>query len=208
MYIPPYFRETDSQKLFDFIEQHSFGLLVSRWNDEPFATHMPFLLDRAGGPQGTLIGHVARANPHWQTTDSPVLAVFSGPHAYVSPTWYEAENVVPTWNYTAVHVYGPLEIIESHGKTVQVVCDMVTFYESSLPQPWTIRDGDEYVDKLARSIVAFRIPIARMEGKWKLNQNQPRERREKVVRVLQSREGENARDVAELMQKMLDDGAR
>lgn len=204
MYIPAHFRESDPQKLFDFIEQHSFGLLVSQLDGEPFATHLPFLLDRQSGLHGTLIGHVARANPHWETIDT-VLAIFSGPHAYISPTWYEAENVVPTWNYTAVHAYGKLHVIEDHAATVQVVRDMVAYYEASLPQPWTIREGDEFVDKLARSIVAFRIPIACIEGKWKLNQNQPRERREKVIRTLQSRDNKNESDIAETMANMLKD---
>jgi len=106
---------------------------------------------------------------------------------------------VPTWNYTAVHVYGTLHVIDNHEATVQVVRDMVTFYEASLPQPWTIGEGNEYVDKLARSIVAFRIPIACIEGKWKLNQNQPRERREKVIRTLRSRGNEDANDIAAMM---------
>lgn len=202
MYIPAHFREHDPQKLFDFIEQHSFALLVSQLDGEPFATHMPFLLDRRAGPHGTLIGHVARANPHWETIDT-VLAIFSGPHAYISPTWYEAENVVPTWNYTAVHAYGTLHVIDDHDATVQVVRDMVAYYEASLPQPWTICEGDEFIDKLARSIVAFRIPIACLEGKWKLNQNQPRERREKVIRALRSRGSKNESDIAEMMANML-----
>src|SRR5580658_7964071 len=127
MYVPAHFSQTDSTRLFDFMEQNSFGLLVSQLGGEPFATHLPLLLDRQAGPSGTLIGHVARANPHWQTTDRNVLAIFSGPHAYISPSWYEADNVVPTWNYLAVHVYGRLEIEDDHAATVQIVRDYVAF---------------------------------------------------------------------------------
>ena len=113
MYIPAAFQQTDKTKLHDFIEANSFGLLVSTHGGEPFATHLPFLLERDAGPHGCLVGHVARANPQWHGLDGQtVLAVFSGPHAYVSPTWYEAENVVPTWNYVAVHAYGPCRLVE------------------------------------------------------------------------------------------------
>src|SRR4051794_27392492 len=100
MYVPSAFAESDLNKLHDFIERNSFGLLVSLVKGVPFATHLPFLLERNSGPDGSLVGHMARANPHWQELEAQtVLVVFSGPHAYISPTWYEAENVVPTWNY-------------------------------------------------------------------------------------------------------------
>jgi transcriptional regulator len=203
MYVPAHFAQTDRNTLFEFVEQNSFGLLVSQLEGEPFATHLPLLLDRTAGPGGTLIGHVARANPHWQTTDRNVLVVFSGPHAYISPSWYEAENVVPTWNYLAVHAYGTLEIVEDHDDTVQIVRDFVTFYEKSLPRPWTISPGDAFVDKMARSVVAFRIEIHRLEGKWKLNQNHPRERRQKVIDALSQRPDENSQAIAASMAQSL-----
>ena len=109
MYIPAAFVESDPTALHGFIEQHSFGLLVSQLDGQPFASHLPFLLDRAAGTQGTLIGHMARANPQWRQSDGQTaLVIFSGPHAYISPTWYEADQVVPTWNYAAVHAYGKM----------------------------------------------------------------------------------------------------
>src|SRR5262245_24231491 len=98
MYFPASFAETDPGKLHDFIEQHSFGTLVSQVDGLPFATHLPFLLERTSGPHGTLVGHTAQANPQWrELAGQTTLAIFSGPHAYISPTWYEAEQVVPTW---------------------------------------------------------------------------------------------------------------
>lgn len=199
MYIPAYFAETNQEKLFDFIEQNSFGLLMSQLNGEPFATHMPLLLDRQAGPHGTLVGHMARTNPHWQTTDRHVLAVFSGPHVYVSPRWYEAENVVPTWNYVAVHAYGAFQLVSDHAETVRIVEQYVERYERNMPQPWSVAPGDAFVDKLASAVVAFRIEISRLEGKFKLNQNQPQERREKVFNVLKQRTDENSLAIAELM---------
>src|SRR5208337_114744 len=129
MYVPPSFSEIDRAKLFDFIDQHNFGLVVSQRDGGPFATHLPLLLDRQSGPLGTLFGHVARANPQWQAPDRGVLVVISGPHAYVSPSWYEAQNVVPTWNYVAVHVYGLLHLVEDCDRTLKALRDLVLLHE-------------------------------------------------------------------------------
>jgi transcriptional regulator len=206
MYIPAAFREDDAEKLFDLIEQHSFGLLISDFEGAPFATHLPLLLDRTVAPHGCLIGHMARANPHWEKVDGKTaLAVFAGPHAYVSPTWYEAENVVPTWNYVAVHAYGTFRAIHEQEPLLKIVGRYVSFYEAALPNPWTFDARSEYAQKMAGAIVGFRIEISRLEGKWKLNQNHPRERREKVVRALNASGDPASRAVAELMQQQLAD---
>jgi transcriptional regulator len=200
MYIPAAFAETDQAKLHDFIETNSFGLLVSQVDGAPFASHLPFLLDRQSGPHGCLIGHMARANPQWEQADGQtVLAVFSGPHAYISPTWYEAENVVPTWNYVAVHAYGKMQAVEEPAALLQIVKDFVAYYEGTMPQPWTLNGQSEFVGRLLRQIVGFRIEITRLEGKWKLNQNQPEERREKVAAVLQKQPADNPQAIAAMM---------
>jgi len=200
MYIPPAFAVTDPEKLHAFIEAHSFGLLVSTHGAEPFATHLPFLLDRAAGPNGTLVGHLARANPHWRALDGrEALAVFSGPHAYISPTWYEAAEVVPTWNYVAVHAYGTARLVEDPDDLARILTEMVGAYERSLPRPWSIEPGSDYFQKMARAVVGFRVEVRRLEGKWKLNQNHPPERRERVIRVLQEAAGHDAQEVARLM---------
>jgi transcriptional regulator len=203
MYVPLHFAESDPAKLYDFIERHSFGLLVSQAGGVPFVSHLPFLLDRAVGPHGTLLGHVARANPHWRDlAGQTALAVFSGPHAYVSPTWYGAENVVPTWNYVAVHAYGRATVVEDRPALLDIVRRSVTYYESSMPRPWTLDDSSPFVDRLLGRIVGFRIEIERLEGKWKLNQNHPAERRKCVADILQERD-DDARAVAALMRAML-----
>jgi transcriptional regulator len=200
MYIPAVFAETDQAKLHDFIEKNSFGLLVSHVDGEPFASHLPILLDRQFGPHGCLIGHMARANPQWQQADGQnVLAVFSGPHAYISPTWYEAENVVPTWNYVAVHAYGKMQIIEDSRALLQIVKDFVSFYEASMPEPWKFAGENDFVERLLRQIAGFRIEIARLEGKWKLNQNQPTERRAKVAVALQKQPDDDSQAIAAMM---------
>ena len=202
MYVPPHFAETDTAKLFDFIEAHSFGLLVSQADGRPFASHLPLLLDRHAGPHGALRGHLARANPQWRTAPGQeVLAVFSGPHAYISPTWYEAERVVPTWNYVAVHVYGTFRLVEEREALLGIVRDMVRFYERPLPRPWDFDPTTEYATKMLQGIVGFRVEVTRIEGKWKLGQNHPEERREKAARALEQYQDENSRAVAELMRR-------
>ncbi len=204
MYIPPAFAESDRHKLHDFIEQNSFGVLVSQVDGLPFATHLPFLLDRTSGPYGTLIGHFARANPHWrQASGQSALAIFSGPHVYVSPTWYESEQVVPTWNYTAVHAYGRVQIVEEKQSLLEIVQAMVRLYEHAMPRPWSFDPSGTFAERMLAQIVGFRIEIEKIEGKWKLNQNHPVERRKKVIRALQQRSDENAQAIAEMMQAML-----
>jgi transcriptional regulator len=204
MYIPPAFAESDPKKLHEFIERHSFGLLVSH-GAEPLANHLPFLVDPQAGAHGRLIGHMARANPQWQqASGNSVLVVFSGPHAYISPSWYDDEYVVPTWNYAAVHVYGTFRLIDDHAALMRIVQDTVDRYEQEMPQPWMINGSNEFLDRLMQMIVGFHIEIDRIEGKWKLSQNQSRERRERVVRALLDSANSGAHDVARLMREGLD----
>jgi transcriptional regulator len=204
MYVPPHFAVTDRATLHGFIERHSFGLLVSQVAGAPFITHLPFLLDRDVGPHGTLVGHMARANPHWKELAAhPVCAVFSGPHAYISPSWYESENVVPTWNYTAVHATGRAVLVEAKSELLDIVRRSVAVYEAPMPKPWVLDTSGSFVDRMLAQIVGFRIEIEVLEGKWKLNQNHPVERREKVIRALEGGGGADAVAVAELMRATL-----
>lgn len=204
MYIPASFVVDDRQKVHDFIEQHGFATLVSHDGNEPFASHVPLLLERDAGMHGRLIGHVARANPQWRhAADQKVLAIFHGPHAYVSPAWYGATNVVPTWNYVTVHVYGTLRLEGDRDRLQDFVARLVEFYEANRPAPWSLESPEaEFLDKMLDSIVGFTIDIDRIEGKWKLNQNHPAERREKVIRALQEGTDPQGRDVAELMKEL------
>lgn len=204
MYIPAAFAETDLTRLHDFIEQNSFGVLVSQVDGLPFATHLPFLLDRTAGPHGTLVGHMARANPQWrEAAGQTALAIFSGPHAYISPTWYEAVEVVPTWNYTAVHAYGQAEVVEDKGALLGIVQRSVRVHEQAMPRPWSFDPSRSFVERMLAQIVGFRIEIEKIEGKFKLNQNHPVERRKKVIRAVRERDDENAQAIAAMMQAML-----
>ncbi len=131
---------------------------------------------------------------------SRVLTVFHGPHAYVSPTWYEAVNVVPTWNYVAVHAYGTLTLETDRQRLLEIVKQFVIAYEADQPQPWSMDLAEaNFVDSLLDAIVGFEIKLDRIEGKWKLNQNHDEARRAKVIQVLREADGENQRQIAALM---------
>jgi transcriptional regulator len=205
MYIPAYSLESDPAKLHDFIEANSFGLLIAPIEGRPVATHLPLLLDRHAGPHGCLIGHMARANPHWQAAaGQEVLTVFSGPHAYISPTWYQSEQVVPTWNYVAVHATGLFQLIEDRDALVEIIRHYVDAYERAQPQPWQLDDLSTFTQRMLTQIVGFRIPIQHLEGKWKLGQNHPAERRRHVIRALREKQDENSMAIAALMEERLE----
>ncbi len=201
MYIPPSFLETDPNKLHDFMEQHSFATLISSHEGEPVASHLPLLLDRDAEPHGRLIGHFARANSHWQAaSEQRVLSIFHGSHAYVSPGWMEAQNVVPTWNYVTVHAYGTLRLIEDRDRLRDIVRRTVETYEANRATPWSMSQPEaEFLDKLLAAIVGFEIGIDRLEGKWKLNQNHPLERREQIMRGLRDTGRHDELQIAALM---------
>ena len=205
MYTPSQFAEDDLDNLHDFIQKHSFATVISRDETEPVASHLPLLLDRSAGPRGQLIGHLARANSQWQTVaGQTVLSVFHGPHAYISPAWYEAKNIVPTWNYVAVHVYGKWVPDDSRESREEIARRYVDFYEADRDVPWRLDEpDDEFIDKLLDAIVCFRIDIERIEGKWKLSQNHDTTRRERVIRALREQGGEMPSNIAALMEQTL-----
>ncbi len=200
MYLPAAFRETDPNVIFDFVERHSFGLLTTVHREEPFTSHLPMLVERAAGPEGALVGHWARANPQAIDADGrSALAVFTGPHAYVSPTWYAEPNVVPTWNYATVHAYGRLETFDDDERLLDVVRRSVDAYEASLAQPWRLDEDAPTVRALLGQIVGFRLVVERWEAKFKLNQNHSEARRERVVAALLERGDADSVGVARLM---------
>lgn len=172
MYIPKYFVEDDRDTIAGLIAAYPFGVLVSSGAEAPMASHLPFLVEQRGG-ETVLIAHMARANPHWQMFEGggEALVVFQGPHGYVSPNWYASAGRVPTWNYAAVHVYGVPRLVTS-ARTLEVIAALTDHFESGLPQPWSM-DGlpAERRDALLGALVAFEVPMARVEGKWKLGQN-------------------------------------
>jgi transcriptional regulator len=178
MYMPASFRQDDLAELHAQMQASPFALLTSAGSDGVQASHLPLLLEPGEGEFGTLYGHFARANPHWRELQggAEALAVFSGPDAYVSPSWYAAKaehgKVVPTWNYIAVHARGPVELIEDPERLLQIVSRLSDRHESARAQPWAVNDAPrEYIDAMLRAIVGFALPIRRLAGKWKLGQN-------------------------------------
>jgi transcriptional regulator len=203
MYVPAHFAETDTSKLHDFLRRESFALLTSRGPDGLFASHLPLLLDPAAGPHGSLFGHMARANPQWRQVIGEVMAVFSGPHAYVSPSWYEEEGTVPTWNYVAVHAYGTFHLVEDEDELLAILRRSVDAYESPRPAPWPFDESAPHVSRMLKAIVGFRVEITRLEGKWKLSQNHSEARRRRVVQALSSRPDDDSKAIAALIQEAL-----
>ena len=201
MYVPKKFAEDDPAACHDFIEANDFALLVAPVDGRPFASHLPFLLDRDQGPCGTLHAHMARANPQWRAfDDSEVLVVFSGPHVYVSPAWYAATPNVPTWNYVAVHAYGRPRLVDDPGAVRAHLARLVEVQEHGRAKPWRL-DGlaDDYVAAMIGGIVAFEIPLDRLEGKWKLNQNRTAADRVGVIAALRDRTDPGAAAIARAM---------
>jgi transcriptional regulator len=192
MYIPEHFAFPDgaTAELQDLIEAHNFGILIAA-GEPPEAAHLPFVIDRSRGPLGTLIAHVARPNPIWQRFGSgqQILAVFQGPHVYVSPDWYASRGLVPTWNYLAVHAYGRPRVLEAEPAVTEALTRLTATMEASLAPkpPWTLTEiAEPSLRALKRGVVAFEIEILRLEGKRKLNQNRTPADRAGVIRALEA----------------------
>ncbi len=197
MYVPDHFREDRTEVLHEAVRQIGFATLVAQNLD---ANHLPMLLE-AKGETSVLRGHVARANPVWKQGDGPALAIFLGPHAYVSPNWYpskaETGKAVPTWNYITVHARGTIRWIQDGEWLRANVTALSQAHEAGQPAPWQVSDAPaSYVDGLLRAIVGFELTIENLQGKYKLSQN--RDAADRVgVRDAFAREGRD--DIARLM---------
>lgn len=202
MYTPTHFLESNRDALVELIDANNFGTLISTLDGRPYATHLPFVHE-TGKPR--LIGHMARANPHWQElakNPGETLVLFQGPHAYVSPTWY-VDPGVPTWNYTAVHVYGDFRVLDDEAEHTTVLHELTERHESARPKPWRADFDSTMIRQMIRATVAFEIVIDRYEGKFKLSQNRSHTDQTRVIDALTQAGGENAAGVAELMSKRL-----
>lgn len=208
MYIPEAFREDRLDVLHDLIREHSFGALVTTTTEGgPFATHLPFLLDRDRGPVGTLRGHLARANEHWHSLEgAEALVIFAGPHSYITPTWYTTPVAVPTWNYVAIHAYGRPRLIQDGPELRRILDDTIAAFEARFTYQWQPPQGD-YVPTLMRNVVGFEIELTRLEGKAKLSQNRSRADQTAVVAGLRGQADAQALAVADLMAARLVKGS-
>ncbi len=199
MYIPKSNLETDPAVLYDFMREHNFATLITQHDSHIDATHLPVMIDTE---RGILKAHMARANDQWKSFDgSEALVIFQGPHAYVSPTWYETHPSVPTWNYATVHVYGVPHVIDDDTAMRVMLRELVANHESGRDPEWTMNLPEDYLRKMMAAIVAFEMPIARIEGKYKLSQNRSEIDQDNVIEHLLGSPYPVEVETAELMAK-------
>ena len=178
MYVPNHFKEDRVPELHAAIRAIGIGTLITNGTDGMEASHIPLLIDPEPAPYGTLRGHIARSNGQWKraTAGSEALVTFLGPNAYVTPNWFpskrETGKVVPTWNYIAIHASGPLRFFEDRAPLLDIVTRLTNTHEGKREKSWAVTDAPaEYIDTMLKAIVGFELPIAKLEGKWKLSQN-------------------------------------
>jgi transcriptional regulator len=203
MYTPKDFAEKEAHTLQDLMREHSFATAVTQQNGALFASHLPLMLDSSLGTHGGLLGHMARANPQWQSFAEGVeiLLIFNGAHAYISPAWYEPNPMsVPTWNYMAVHAYGTARIL-SESELENALRQLTDEHEKLLPQPWKLEMTQTMRERLLGAIVGFEITLNRVEGKFKLSQNRSEQDQRNVMEKLA--QSEHGKDVGQAMRKNL-----
>jgi len=211
MYLPSVFEEARPGVLAQLIRSHPLSTFVVHADGELVANHIPLILDTAAGTHGVLRGHVARANSVWKFLNgaADAVAIFQGPQAYISPNWYPSKQadgkVVPTWNYAVVHAHGRPRAIEDREWLRALVVELTALHEAPLPAPWQVSDAPApYIDQMLNGIVDIEMPIARLQGKWKVSQNRSTEDRGGVVNGLETQQ----RDAASLMAKYISDVTR
>ena len=206
MYIPKHFDEPKIEVMHELIRANPLATLVTLTVNGLTANHIPLLLSENQTAFGTLQGHVARANPIWRESLSEVesIAIFHGSTAYISPSFYatkeENGKVVPTWNYAVVHASGNLRIIDDAGWLRSQIERLTAKQEADFPKPWKLTDApDDYIEKLLSAVVGIEIVITKLEGKWKVSQNQPEQNKESVIAGLKKRGMPNDEEIAELI---------
>jgi transcriptional regulator len=208
MYIPPLFNETRLDVLHGLIRAQPFATVVTLSSDGINANHIPLHLSAEQSSFGALRGHVARANPMWsdRVDDTDALAIFQGPHTYISPSFYPSKRehgkVVPTWNYAVVHARGPLSVIDDPAWLRSQLEALVSRHESASQAPWSIADAPpDFIERMMEAIVGFEIVISKLSGKWKMSQNQPAANRAGVVEGLRQRAGASDIEVAQWVEE-------
>jgi transcriptional regulator len=203
VYLPPAFAAREVDAVAQAMRDYPFATLITPTDGEPQITHLPLLYHADPSPHGTLIGHVARANPHWRHIAArQSLAIFHGPHAYVSPSWYgEPAAMVPTWNYVVVHVHGDVELVDDPAGKLAMVQELTQRFEARRPAPWRLQLEGAHLDAMIGAIVAFRIKVTRVDAKFKLSQNRSGADRGRVVAALADEGYPDALATAEWMKR-------
>ncbi|WOH52991.1 FMN-binding negative transcriptional regulator [Bradyrhizobium sp. sBnM-33] len=207
MYIPPAFRIDDMADIHRTMREARSATLVTATEEGLIGTLLPILLDESEGRNGTLYAHVARANPQWKLVPfSEAMAIFAAPEAYVTPSWYatkqETHRVVPTWNYVAVHAYGPVEFFDDADRLFDVITRLTDLHEESRRDRWAVADAPaEFIKAQLKGIVGLRMPITRLDGKRKMSQNRNPADRAGVIDGLSKSDRPEDRVVASLVPK-------
>lgn len=201
MYIPSYYKEDDFEKLLAFITHHSFATLINNTENLPIATHLPFVISNNGSTL-KLSTHMSRANEQWKyfQADKEVLVIFQGPHSYISPSNYEKQVNVPTWNYIAVHAYGVPEIIDNKESVLREMEKLIDTYEKEYKKQWESLPK-QYIDEMLKGIVAFEINVTKLQGKFKLSQNKTETEKKNIINSLSLSKDATTKELAEEMKK-------
>ncbi|MES2265789.1 MAG: FMN-binding negative transcriptional regulator [Bacteroidota bacterium] len=200
MYVPKHFQLSDNQEALRFMQKYSFATIVTVLNGLPEATHLPFLVEQRGD-QLVLISHFAKANPQVSVVfNETSLVIFTEPHAYISPSSYEKEQNVPTWNYLAVHAYGKAVLIDNTAQVALLLEKMIGFYEAGYRQQWD-KLPDNYKQKMMNGITAFEIVVTDLQAKKKLSQNRTKLEQENIIASLSKSTDTTQRDIANYMKK-------
>jgi transcriptional regulator len=211
MYLPRCHQASDLEALYTLMETHPLGAWVCTGAEGLIANHLPFVLDRSRGPHGTLMGHVSRANGVWRDlkANTPSVVMFQGPQAYITPSWYPGKvahgEVVPTWNYVVAHAHGVARAIDDRDWLLAMLERLTQAQESARATPWRVADAPAaYIDRLLRAVVGIEIPIARLEGKHKLSQDEDMADRVGTVAGLMAEPRDEARTLAGLVRQAID----
>ncbi len=206
MYCPEHFQEHQTAELINLMAQFPLATIICNGINGLSADHIPLLYETAAGTPGRLLGHVAKKNPLWQLTSTQeVLVVFQSPSTYISPNWYasKSENgkVVPTWDYAVVHAYCTLSAIHEPQEILRIITNLTDKHEITQPHPWQVKDAPpEFIEKSLTNIVGFSLQIHRLQGKWKVSQNQPKQNQQSLIKGLQAEASDAQTYVASLIQ--------
>ncbi|MFV0387803.1 MAG: FMN-binding negative transcriptional regulator [Pyrinomonadaceae bacterium] len=199
MYIPEFFAEKDETKILAFMREFNFATVISAKNELPFATHIPFIVEKRD-TKIIISGHLAKANEQWKQFDKVVLVIFRGPHAYISPILYLEPQNVPTWNYVAVHAYGTVKIFDE-AENLALIEKQLEIFDLEYFQTMWREIPLELKSNLAKGVVAFEIEVMELQAKSKLNQNKPGKTAENVIEAFEQSDHENERLIAEYMKE-------
>ena len=201
MYIANGYQNENETEILEFLQANSFGILINQVDGKPWATHIPLEMDLNENGEKVLLGHISKENPQWKSfaSDEKVLAVFSGPHAYISSSWYDHENV-PTWNYIAVHIYGTIKIIEGEAVLASLK-KLVDKYESTSENPVRIEELSKRTMMQTRGIVAFEILIEDIQAVKKMSQNRDEKNYNNIISELEKTQSPGSVAVADIMSK-------